>query len=195
MRCSTTPLPPAPFPAAPSGCSQVVPWCLKTRSAASPTTTMPQAVTPETVYDIASVTKVVATTAACMLLHQRGLLDLDMPLGELLPGLWWAVRPPNAPATSSFVICWRTIPACPAMWSCSAPPPPLRSCFAPAFNCRLRPSPAPAPNTPIPDSSCSARRSKCLTGERLAAWTRSEIFQPLGHDSNRFSPPLERQAQ
>ena len=44
------------------------------------------AITPETLYDIASVTKVVITTAAAMLLHQRGLLDLDTPLGELLPG-------------------------------------------------------------------------------------------------------------
>ena len=44
------------------------------------------AVTPETVYDVASLTKVVATTAAAMLLHQRGLLRLETPLGELLPG-------------------------------------------------------------------------------------------------------------
>jgi CubicO group peptidase (beta-lactamase class C family) len=44
------------------------------------------AVTADTIYDLASVTKAVATTAAAMLLHQRGLLDLDAPLGELLPG-------------------------------------------------------------------------------------------------------------
>ncbi len=42
--------------------------------------------TPETVYDVASLTKVVATTAAAMLLVQRGQLDLETPLGELLPG-------------------------------------------------------------------------------------------------------------
>ena len=44
------------------------------------------AVTAETAYDVASLTKVVATTAAAMLLCQRGILDLDTPLGELLPG-------------------------------------------------------------------------------------------------------------
>jgi CubicO group peptidase (beta-lactamase class C family) len=44
------------------------------------------AVTPETRYDVASLTKVMATTAAAMLLHQRGLLDLETPLGDLLPG-------------------------------------------------------------------------------------------------------------
>jgi serine-type D-Ala-D-Ala carboxypeptidase len=44
------------------------------------------AVTPETLYDVASLTKVAITTAAAMLLHQRGILDLETPLGELLPG-------------------------------------------------------------------------------------------------------------
>jgi CubicO group peptidase (beta-lactamase class C family) len=43
-------------------------------------------ISSNTLYDIASVTKVVITTAAAMLLHQRGLLDLETPLGELLPG-------------------------------------------------------------------------------------------------------------
>ena len=41
---------------------------------------------PHTVFDIASITKVVSTTAVAMLLYQRGMLDLDTPLGELLPG-------------------------------------------------------------------------------------------------------------
>ena len=44
------------------------------------------AVTAETVFDVASLTKVVATTAAAMLLVQRGQIDLETPLGELLPG-------------------------------------------------------------------------------------------------------------
>ncbi|WP_109484605.1 serine hydrolase domain-containing protein [Occallatibacter savannae] len=44
------------------------------------------AVEPETVFDVASVTKVVATTAIAMTLFERGELQLDMPVGELLPG-------------------------------------------------------------------------------------------------------------
>ena len=43
-------------------------------------------VQPDTVFDIASITKVVSTTAAAMLLFQSGVLDLDMPVAELLPG-------------------------------------------------------------------------------------------------------------
>ena len=44
------------------------------------------AVAPQTIYDLASVTKVVATTAVAMRLCQQGRLDLDTPLGEVLPG-------------------------------------------------------------------------------------------------------------
>jgi len=55
------------------------------------------AITPETLYDIASVTKVVITTATAMLLHQRGILDLDTPLGEFLPG-FVVGRKPGTPA-------------------------------------------------------------------------------------------------
>lgn len=42
-------------------------------------------VTPETVYDIASLTKVVAGTAMAMLLWQEGKLDLEAPIFEVLP--------------------------------------------------------------------------------------------------------------
>ena len=44
------------------------------------------AVATDTVFDIASLTKVVSTTAIAMILVQRGELSLDMPVGELLPG-------------------------------------------------------------------------------------------------------------
>ena len=50
-----------------------------TYEAASPS------VTAETVYDLASVTKVIATAAACMIVYDRGLLKLEQPIVELLP--------------------------------------------------------------------------------------------------------------
>jgi serine-type D-Ala-D-Ala carboxypeptidase len=43
-------------------------------------------ITSETIFDLASVTKILATTSAAMILFDRGILDLDMPLGEILPG-------------------------------------------------------------------------------------------------------------
>lgn len=43
------------------------------------------AVTPASVFDLASVTKVVATTTMAMLLYERGLLDLEAPIAGVLP--------------------------------------------------------------------------------------------------------------
>jgi len=42
-------------------------------------------VTTETVFDLASVSKVVATTSMAMLLYERGMLDLEAPLAGILP--------------------------------------------------------------------------------------------------------------
>jgi len=43
------------------------------------------AVQPDTVFDLASLTKVVATTAVAMLLHERGQLSLDEPVAQTVP--------------------------------------------------------------------------------------------------------------
>jgi CubicO group peptidase (beta-lactamase class C family) len=42
-------------------------------------------VTPDTLYDIASLTKVVVTTTLAMILHERGLLDLESPVVRYVP--------------------------------------------------------------------------------------------------------------
>lgn len=43
------------------------------------------AIQADTIWDLASVTKVVATTAMAMLLFERGLLDLDLHLAQIVP--------------------------------------------------------------------------------------------------------------
>lgn len=40
---------------------------------------------PNTIFDLASVSKVVATTTMAMILYERGLLDLDAPIVAILP--------------------------------------------------------------------------------------------------------------
>ncbi len=45
------------------------------------------AMTDSTIFDMASLTKVVAATTAAMILEEEGLLDLDRPLREYLPEL------------------------------------------------------------------------------------------------------------
>jgi len=43
------------------------------------------AATPETLFDLASLTKVIGTTAMAMLLYERGLLDLEAPVAFVIP--------------------------------------------------------------------------------------------------------------
>jgi serine-type D-Ala-D-Ala carboxypeptidase len=43
------------------------------------------AVHPSTLFDLASLTKVVATATTAMLLYERGLLDLDAPVSAIIP--------------------------------------------------------------------------------------------------------------
>ena len=43
-------------------------------------------VRPDTIYDLASLTKVIATTTAAMILVDEGRLDLDKPVASFLPG-------------------------------------------------------------------------------------------------------------
>ena len=64
------------------------------------------AVTAETVYDLASVTKVIATTTACMILYDRGLFKLDQPLVELLPGFAAKIQAQKIPAAKSRSACF-----------------------------------------------------------------------------------------
>ncbi|MBW3628934.1 MAG: beta-lactamase family protein [Gemmatimonadetes bacterium] len=45
------------------------------------------AVGPETVYDLASLTKVIGTTTAAMILEEQGLLDIEKPIRAYLPEL------------------------------------------------------------------------------------------------------------
>lgn len=42
-------------------------------------------VLPDTIYDLASVTKVIAATALCMILHERGVFRLEQKVVEVLP--------------------------------------------------------------------------------------------------------------
>ena len=49
--------------------------------------------TPASLFDLASLTKVVGTTSAVVILAQRGLVDLDDPVAEHLP--WWDEGDPS----------------------------------------------------------------------------------------------------
>ena len=190
----TEQLPPVPFRAVPLECLQAARRCSRTAWAASPMTTMPVPCAPDTVYDVASITKVAATTAASMLLHQRGQLDLDTPLGELLPGFVVGrssaerarhVKLRHLLAHNSglpgYVELFRTAPT---------PADLLRACL------QLPLEAEPGTRAEYSDIGfiLLGKALEVLVREQLGTWVEKEIFRPLELSATRFCPPQSSRA-
>jgi serine-type D-Ala-D-Ala carboxypeptidase len=149
-------------------------------------------VEPHTVFDVASITKVVSTTAVAMMLYQRGVLDLDTPLGELLPGfvvgresarLALQVTIRHLLAHSSglpgYVEFFRTV---------STPAELYRACL----ELPIQASPGERSEYSDPGFILLGKALEVLTREDLATWARKQVFEPLGLSATRFSPAAEQ---
>lgn len=146
------------------------------------------AVTPHTVYDVASLTKVVATTAMAMLLAQRGALDLDTPLADLLPGfiigraagsLARHVKLRHLLAHSSglpgYVEFFRTH---------TTPAGIFRACL----ELPIETPPGERAEYSDPGFILLGKALEVLTGEHLPRWTHREVFHPMGMRATTFHP-------
>jgi len=146
------------------------------------------AVTPQTMYDIASLTKVLATTAAAMLLYQRGLLDLEMPVGELLPG-FVVGRPPGTWAryvTLRHLLAHNSgLPAYVEFFhSAKSPAALFRTCLELQFEAH----PGERAEYSDPGFILLGKALEVLMQDSLAVWTRREIFHCLELSATGFTP-------
>jgi CubicO group peptidase (beta-lactamase class C family) len=143
----------------------------------------------ETVFDVASITKVVSTTAAAMLLYQRGVLELDTPLGELLPGFvvgrgfgerahTVAIRHLLAHNSGlpGYVEFFRTA---------TTPDTLLRACL----QLPLEADPGTRAEYSDPGFILLGKALEVLTRESLAPWVQREVFDPLNLTATGFNPP------
>lgn len=145
-------------------------------------------VLPTTVYDVASITKVAVTTAAAMLLHQRGHLDLDTRLGDLLPGFVIG-RDPSERArevTLRHLLAHTSgLPGYEPLYATATTP------FALLRACLELPLKTP-PGTHAEYSDHGfillAKALETITHEHLATWISRELFLPLGMSSSRHCP-------
>jgi len=150
-------------------------------------------VQPDTIFDLASVTKVVATTAVAMLLHERGQLPLDIPLGHFLPD-FVARAPRHQQATREAVTLLMLLahssglPAYEKLFEVAAFREEL---VRAALTTRL--VAAPGARAEYSDvgfillGEVLARQA----GLALDLFARQEIFTPLGMTHTRFNPPAE----
>ena len=146
------------------------------------------AVQPSTVFDIASITKVVATTAAVMLLNQRGALDLDTPLGELLPGFIVGREPgsfarhikvrhllAHNSGLPGYVDFFRQHHSHLGL---------MRACL----ELRIQTAPGSRFEYSDPGFILLGKALEVLTGEPLGVFVDREIFRPLGMTSTNYHP-------
>ena len=151
------------------------------------------AVRTDTIFDIASLTKVVSTTAVAMLLYQSGTLDVDTPLGELLPG-FVVGRESTARARKvtirhllahssglpAYVEFFRTV---------TTPAELFRSCL----ELPIETLPGDRAEYSDPGFILLGKALEVLLRTDLAVSAQKMIFDPLGLGSTRFSPaPHER---
>jgi CubicO group peptidase (beta-lactamase class C family) len=150
---------------------------------------MAPAVTAATLYDVASLTKVVTTTAAAMLLYQRGLLDLEMPLGELLPGFVigrddsrWARR-----ITLRHLLAHSSgLPGyVPFFHTATTPYAVLRGCL----ELPVEAEPGTRAEYSDPGFILLGKALEALLGETLPTFVDREVYVPLGMVHTGFCPP------
>ena len=146
------------------------------------------AVMPETKYDVASLTKVAATTTAAMLMYQRGQLDLEMPVAELLPG-FVVGRPPGTGArhvTLRHLLAHSSgLPGYVEFFRSAHTPAALfRNCLELDFVAQ----PGQRAEYSDPGFILLGKALEVLMQEGLANWTRREIFHRLELSATGFTP-------
>ncbi len=151
----------------------------------------PPAVAPETVFDVASLTKVVATTAAAMLLVQRGRLQIDTALGDWLPE-FVAGREAGDPArriTLRHLLAHSSgLPGYVELFRNYSTP---ESLFEACMRLPIEAEPGTRAEYSDPGFILLGKVIEAATGEPLSAFARREIFAPLELQSTGFCPAKE----
>jgi CubicO group peptidase (beta-lactamase class C family) len=152
-------------------------------------------VNPTTLFDLASLTKVIATTTTAMLLYERGLLDLEAPISAIVPEFTTnAAKDPRRqevtlrmllahssglPAHEKFFLKART----------------RAELLEAAFTTPLAVDPATSPEYSDIGFIILGIALERLADESLDRFCQREIFAPLGMTHTTFNPPPEIRAK
>jgi CubicO group peptidase (beta-lactamase class C family) len=152
------------------------------------------AVQPDTVYDVASLTKVVVTTALAMLLQQQGRLDLEQPLGDLLPGFVVGRERGSAArhVTLRHLLAHNSgLPGYVEFFRTAHTPAAL---FRASLELPLESEPGTRAAYSDPGFLLLGKAIEVLRHEHLSPWARREIFEPLGMTYTGFCPSVAQRA-
>jgi CubicO group peptidase (beta-lactamase class C family) len=161
-------------------------------------------VTPGTVFDLASITKVMATTATAMLLYDRGrtggtgsggrgVLDLDARLGDILPGFVIGMEPGSHKERVTLRMLLAHSSGLPGYGRLfedhRAPETLLRA----ALHIPLEAAPGTRAEYSDIGFILLGKALEVLSGDLAERFFWREIVAPLGLESARFCPPQDWQ--
>lgn len=152
-------------------------------------------VTPSTVFDLASLTKVIATTAIAMLLYDRRILSLDARLGEILPGFVIGMEPGSGKVRvtlRSLLAHSSGLPGYARLFEQHHSPEAM-------LRATLHLPLEVPPDTRAEYSDIGfillGKALEVLSGDLLSRFFAREIAAPLGLETARFCPPIASRSQ
>lgn len=148
-------------------------------------------VLPGTVFDIASLTKVIATTAAAMLLVQRRQIELNTPLGELLPGFVAGRAPMDAARRLTLGNLLAHNSGLPGYVEFFRTADSAESLFRASLELPLEAEPGTRAEYSDPGFILLGKALEVRMREPLNSWLRREVFGPLGMNATGFCPAPE----
>lgn len=145
-------------------------------------------VSADTIFDLASVTKVVATTAMAMILYDRGLLDLEAPVVGVLPEFASGDARRSEVTFGMLLAHSSGLPAYEKLFLRAST---RETLLEEAFKVPLKHSPGThAEYSDIGFILLGAALQR-IGGETLDRFCQRELFGPLGMAHTTFNPPVE----
>jgi serine-type D-Ala-D-Ala carboxypeptidase len=145
-------------------------------------------VTTETIFDIASVTKVVATTSMAMILYERGLLDLEAPVVGVLPE-FASEDARRSEVTLRMLLAHSSgLPAYEKLFLRAST---REALLQEAFKVSLKYSPGTHAEYSDIGFVLLGVALERIAGETLDRFCQREVFGPLGMAHTTFNPPVE----
>ncbi|HKW75767.1 MAG TPA: serine hydrolase, partial [Terriglobales bacterium] len=145
----------------------------------------------DTSFDLASITKAIGTTAACMLLYQGGRLDLKQPVVEVLPQFSGS-DPRRSRITFEMLLAHSSgLPAYVRLFETARSREQL---LEQAFAVPLTSDPGARSEYSDIGFIVLGRSIERITGAPLDEYSHREIFGPLGLSRLRFNPPADCKA-
>ena len=152
-------------------------------------------VSPTTLFDLASLTKVVATTSMATILYERGLLDLDVPVSAIIPEFTTdaAKDPRRHEVTIRMLLAHSS--GLPAYEKLFLKAHTRAELLQAAFTTPLTANPATRAEYSDIGFIILGIALERLADESLDRFCQREIFAPLAMTTTTFNPPAEIRAK